>query len=359
MKPYQILYSLLVMLWDVAVVQAVTIETVPVTNPGNPPDIRYDSVGFGAVGYNFRIGKFEITNAQYVEFLNAIGASDPNLLYDERMTESPFWPGGIIRSGSPGSYTYAIKPPAIGQGAGGSDYSYDDKPVTYVSWYDAIRFANWLHNGQPAGPQDANSTEDGAYTIAFPVSSIMRNPGARWWLPSEDEWYKAAYHDPAGGVYYDYPIGTSSTPNNNLPEADTGNSANFHTGSDCTTGNCDYPFTDVGAYILSSSPVGTFDQGGNVREWTDSVRRLNPGRRSKRGGWWGSRSYFLHANGLAGGITDEVPARADASSGYRLATLIPEPNALQLAIFGALPLLFRRTTQATLRHQGQRFPPIA
>ena len=73
-----------------------------------------------------------------------------------------------------------------------------DKPVNFVSWYDAIRFANWLNNGQGDG-----DTETGAYTLlgGTPTpsngSSITRNPGATWFLPSEDEWYKAAYYQPA------------------------------------------------------------------------------------------------------------------------------------------------------------------
>ena len=57
----------------------------------------------------------------------------------------------------------------------------DDTPVNLVSLYDAMRFVNWLENGQPDGPQDATTTEDGAYTITpagIAANSIVRNPGA-------------------------------------------------------------------------------------------------------------------------------------------------------------------------------------
>jgi hypothetical protein len=106
--------------------------------------------------------------------------------------------GGIVRSGSPGNYSYTVKSPALG-----GSYAYDDKPVVLVSSGDAMRFANGLHNDQPNGAQDAGTTEDGAYTLNGATSvgamaAVTRNAGARWWLPSEDEWYKAAYHQNDG-----------------------------------------------------------------------------------------------------------------------------------------------------------------
>lgn len=53
-------------------VGAVTIETVPVGNPGNQPDTRYATPGYGSVGYTYQMGKFEVTAGQYTEFLNAV-----------------------------------------------------------------------------------------------------------------------------------------------------------------------------------------------------------------------------------------------------------------------------------------------
>src|ERR1051326_6443794 len=84
---------------------AVTIDTVPIGSPGNQADIRYRAGGVGSVPYSFRIGKTEITNAQYVEFLNAVAASDPYQLYATDMAGSTW--GGIVRSGSPGNYVYS------------------------------------------------------------------------------------------------------------------------------------------------------------------------------------------------------------------------------------------------------------
>jgi formylglycine-generating enzyme required for sulfatase activity len=174
-----------------ASVLAVTIPTVPVGNPGNaidPADADQSTPGiqnFGSVDHAYRIGTTEVTNTQYAEFLNLKAKSDPLGLYNVYM-DSP--QGGILRSGSSPNFVYNLIP------------GRENMPATFVGWYDAIRFVNWLDNGQENG-----DTETGAYTLLHdgspsptPVPSnalnIARNPGATWFLPSEDEWYKAAYH---------------------------------------------------------------------------------------------------------------------------------------------------------------------
>ena len=98
----------------------------------------------------FLISKTEVTNSQHTEFLNAVAATDTNALYNTGMASGR---GGITRSGSPGSFTYSA---IAGR---------EDMPVNWVTFYDALRFANWLHNGQPTGGQDNTTTENGAYTI--------------------------------------------------------------------------------------------------------------------------------------------------------------------------------------------------
>jgi formylglycine-generating enzyme required for sulfatase activity len=281
------------------------IEFVTIGNPGNPADARFiDPLhpnGVGAVADPFRIGKTEVTNAEYVAFLNAVAASDPYGLYNTFMASETY--GGVVRSGISGSYTYDVKASALS-----GTYLYDKKPVVYVSSGDAMRFANWLHNGQPTGPEDATTTEDGAYTLNGAVTDtalagVTRNPSARWWLPSADEWYKAAYHKNIGttGNYWNYPTGADSVPNNNPPSSDTGNSANYNDpyGSGYTTGDIDYPLTDAGAYPLSDSPYGTFDQGGNVWEWNETLYQDEFFRevyRGIRGGAWNYFPVGLHAS---------------------------------------------------------------
>src|SRR6478672_6837467 len=165
----------------------ITIDTVPVGDMGNPNDPATGNL-YGGVNYAYSIGKYEVTVGQYTSFLNAVAATDTYSLYNSSMA-SDLNIAGIARSGALGSYTYSV----IGS---------PNHPVTYASWGDAARFANWLHNGQPTGAQGPGTTETGAYTLngATSTSALMavtRNAGAHWFIPSENECYKAGYYQPA------------------------------------------------------------------------------------------------------------------------------------------------------------------
>ena len=179
---------------------AVVVDWVTIGDPGNACDSQSQGC-FGSVAEGFRISKTEVTNTQYADFLNAVAATDPNGLYSTLMglvgSE-----GGITRSGSVGSYTYST---IAGREA---------MPVVHASFHDALRFANWLHNGQPIGDQTGSTTEGGAYTITaqgIADNTITRNAGATVYLTNEDEWYKAAFYDPVSTSYFNYPTGSDST----------------------------------------------------------------------------------------------------------------------------------------------------
>ncbi len=295
---------------------AVTIPTVLIGNPGN----FADSTGYGDVGYTYRIAQMEVTNAQYVEFLNAVAKTDTFNLYDSTMSSAA--QAGITRSGASGNYVYSVKP---NFGA----YSYADKPVVAVSWFDALRFVNWLHNGQPTGSQNAATTEDGAYTFTGASSVGPRNADAIWFLPNENEWYKAAYYDADNQLYYDYPTGTDLMPDNNMPPLDSGNSANSDNTFDPR------PLYDVGSYALSASPYGTLNQGGNAWEWTETaVESL----RVFRGGGFSAHQLGMLATTRA---TNNPSATNNVSIGFRVAT-VPEPSTCGLATIGVVALLFTR-----------------
>ena len=139
-----------------------SLETVPAGNAGNVPDTRYVTPGYGAVAYEYRIGKYEVTAGQYTEFLNKMAGVDSYQLYNAFMWSSG-WGCKIERyagSGTPEDpYQYRVA----------SDWA--NRPVNYVSWGDAARFANWLHNGQPTGAQGPGTTETGAYTLNGAVTN--------------------------------------------------------------------------------------------------------------------------------------------------------------------------------------------
>jgi formylglycine-generating enzyme required for sulfatase activity len=263
------------------------IETVSVGNPGNAGDPIQFQGSFGAVDYVFAIGKYEVTAGQYTAFLSAVAASDPYLLYDTRM-----WTHAqgckIERTGAPGSYAYSVAP------------DWADRPVNFISWGDAARFANWLHNGQPTGPPGLATTEDGSYFLNgkqsdFELESVVREPDATWVVPTENEWYKAAYHrnDGVTGNYFSLPTATNAAASNDLIDPDPGNNATFQRspGADFTIG-APYFRTEVGAHENSESPYGTFDQGGNVLEFNETVPE-NDIRGIRGGSWfWGDISKF-------------------------------------------------------------------
>jgi formylglycine-generating enzyme required for sulfatase activity len=150
------------------------------------PNNSNDTTGYGKVDYLYQISQYLVTNCEYAEFLNSIASTDTYALYNATMnTDSR---AGISRSGSSGSYTYSVK------------NNMGNKPVIYVSWFDAARYCNWLHNGKPSGSQNTGTTEGGAYTLIGRVSgnAVAKNSNASYHMPTENEWYKAAYYKGGG-----------------------------------------------------------------------------------------------------------------------------------------------------------------
>jgi sulfatase modifying factor 1 len=164
------------------------------------------------VPYTFQMSKYIITNNEYKEFLTAIASIDvaPSVIsnvYRNDMNTSIS--GGITRtfiggSGSNSQYTYSIKS------------NMGNKPVNFVSWLMAARYANWLHNGKPNGSQNINTTEDGAYDVTLTIP--IRKAGAKYFIPNIDEWTKAGFYK-GGSINAGY--WTYATQNNTLPSSVT------------------------------------------------------------------------------------------------------------------------------------------
>jgi len=315
---------------------SVVIETVAVGNPGNAGDARYPSGGvssFGSVGYVYNIGKYEVTTGQYCEFLNAVAKTDTYGLYNTLMdyyAATNWWGCNIKRSGSSGSYTYTV-----GTGSSTDVTNWANRPVNNVSFWDAARFANWLHNGQPTGPQGSGTTERGAYTLdgynGQDDRTIQRNGDWKWAITSEDEWYKAAYYSGTGSTYYDYPTGTNAVPSNDLTNPDGGNNANFYQNGYVI--HAPYGRTPVGEFELSDSPYGTFDQGGNVWEWNEAIVQQGSdyAYRGLRGGSWTSGDVTLHASDRSyrAAPSDEPPNNGgEYTCGFRVVEVLENTGVL-------------------------------
>jgi len=379
--------------FTITVIDIVEMQFVTVGDVGNSSDPATGGL-YGDVYYQYRIGTYEVTIGQYTAFLNAVAADDPHGLYNPDMA-TDLNQAGISRAGESGSYTYSVIAPA-GVTPAGAD-SPMDRPITYVSWFDAARFANWMHNGQGTG-----STETGAYTISTGVITAARrisnvniytlampstlsvgdqvsvaglggtgfnitgivtsvsglqftivlegadatatgtgtmtgaspiaSVGALYRLPTENEWYKAAYYSPTlnsgAGGYYAYATQSNTAPGNTI--GDGANQANYlsnvtgtavYAVTQSSSGSSSQNYlTNVGAFTNSASYYGTFDQSGNVWEWSEVI--MSGPFRGLRGGSWSNFTSNVSSSGRG----PTFPSIENDLFGFRLASLLDPDN---------------------------------
>lgn len=284
------------------------IPMVTIGAPGNVADTAGAPNPAGRVDYTYRIGQFEVPE-EAVRKANAQSALD----------------------GDPLGLTLDDRGP--------------QKPATGLSWFEAARFVNWLNEDQglaPAYKFDDGPGGSGQFQLwtptdpGFNAANPFRNTLARYVLPSVDEWYKAAFYDPAADRYWLYPTGSDDPPTPVASGTDPGTAVWNH-----TTGPADVQLAG------GASPFGTVGQGGNVSEWQEGPLSgvldslPDPDVRARRGGTWGL-SAFDGGTGVdsAGNRSTAFPA---TSLGLRVVS-VPEGGcgslavAAILAVFGA----FRR-----------------
>ncbi len=171
------------------------------------------------------------------------------------------------------------------------------------------------------------TTENGAYTLNGDTTSgtESRNAGATYFLPSENEWYKAAYYKSGGtnAGYWTYPTQSNTAPGNSLALAlSTSNEAN------CNNPNYTDPtnyLTPAGTFAASPGPYGTYDMGGDLFQWNEAIFGSS---RGIRGGNWYSESTLLASSDRGGA----PPTLEINVVGFRDASAVPEPGSLALAL---------------------------
>ncbi|MEI6606084.1 MAG: SUMF1/EgtB/PvdO family nonheme iron enzyme, partial [Verrucomicrobiota bacterium] len=246
---------------------------------------------------------------------------------------SPAGYGGVANAFRMSSYEVSVDMVSKANTAGSLGITYTsrtaDMPATSVSWNEAARFVNWLNasSGSVAAYKFTTSgvndnialwtSGDAGYNAANP----FRNSNAKYFLPSENEWYKAAYYDPnktGGAGYWDYATGSDSAPT--------------AVASGTASGTAVYNGQSSPADITLAgglSPYGTMGQGGNVWEWMeteyDGVNDSSGSSRGLRGGSWDSVDYYLASSFRS----DSDPSDEGNLVGFRVASselaAVPEP----------------------------------
>jgi formylglycine-generating enzyme required for sulfatase activity len=251
-------------------IRGIGMDFVTIGNAGNGTDPATGYL-YGAVSSNYRIGKYEVTAAQWQTINTAAGIGD-----------SGDWSG--------------------------------NQPVASISWYDAAQFCNYLTSGNKySGAYKFDIS--GNFLSIDRVSSISTY-GTTYVIPTENEWYKAAYFKPNVSGYSLYANGTNIAPS--------------------TSQTCYSIYSspwDIGAGTPEQN--GTFDMMGNVYEWNEAL--INGSYRGIRGGSFGDTGSFLASSGRGYGI----PFGEDGLLGFRVAS-VPEPATICLLGLGALSLLRRK-----------------
>lgn len=270
-------------------------DFVTIGHAGNPADTTGVPNPVGSVGYVYLMGKYEVSRDM------------------------------VIRANASGGLAITLDSMSFMTGGPRGDI-----PATGITWNEAARFVNWLNTSQgyqPAYRFEMQPGETGylanAKMLLWPPSdpgysavNPFRNSQAQYFLPSVDEWYKAAYYDPnvggGAGGYWDYAIGSDL-----MPTAVSGGTAS---GSAVWGQSTEQGPADVDQ-AGGLSPYGVMGMNGNVWELEETERDLvndtSPSFRGVRGGAW-----FNGDNSLS--VSNRVfhdPADGVSSIGFRVASI--------------------------------------
>ncbi len=316
-------------------------------SPFGPPR----AVGRGRVDYEYRMSRLEVTTGQWVEFVNTFTTQPdfPQELFGtfDNFTNGPHgW--GATRDFSyagPGE-RYVI--PDTGENR-------EMWPVSGIGWRDAALYCNWLHNGKSSDPA---SLWTGAYDTStfgqtfdpFQVTDAAGHlPGAKFWIPTLDEWMKAAHYDPdrygpGEGGWWDYAHSSDESPVSGLPgEGMTSAGIEWTSAFD--------PWTiPLGAYPEAVSPWGLLDTSGGTREWTEELLYVpQPVGRSLGGSFAGGPmshmpdGQTLIINDHVSGFDGLSPLGSAFGAGLRIASTVPAPSTCTcLMIFAGICCRRRR-----------------
>ena len=294
--------------------QSYDFDWATIGDPGNAAyDDPYDGLleGRGSVPYRYRISRLETTTAQWMEFVNTFSTQSDDLAFFGRPS---FWGATIDTSYDGPGRRYRLK----------SVDSAAFIPVHGIDWREAAMFCNWLHNGKSS---DMSAIEDGAYDAStFTLNDdgtfndqATHHPDARFWIPTLDEWAKAAHYDPdrhgpGRGGWWSYPDRSEDPLVPGLPgEGDTSATLSF-----------DGELIPLGAYPHAASPWGLLDLSGATMEWTEEVDFDHKSR------WADGAPLYAESDWLLVDTIDQMspmrPWIGGSWMGIRIVTVVPTPG---------------------------------
>ena len=300
----------------------------PGNAPALPSQFPFLAEPNGQVNYEFRLTRTEVTNTQWLEFVDVYSRLHPEPIVINDIAFSG--PHNYYTTNNPDNFGWFTEP-------GG-----ENDPVR-MSWFYAARFCNWLHNGKV---NQAWAFESGAYTMSgyqqLPDGSWTgqwtRSPGAIFWIPSVDEWCKGMYYDPnkngpGQAGYWLYPNSSDTVPIGGPPGMP---------GVQTSAGDWSAPwpgFVPVGSYPQSQSPWGLLDGSGGVSEYIESPHY----RWAAHGS--GVRDRFYHLYDRLDNLSAVAPWAPNG--GLRIASVVPTPGSVSISVLGTLLLTYRRRRHAS------------
>lgn len=288
--------------------------------PGNPdPGVVSEATGRGGVSYAYRIGRYEVTTSQWAQFYNAytyVSSTQGSIPFVQMPS---FW-------GAVSSFTNPYGPGPGWRVPAGNEM----RPVGGISWRTAAIFCNWLCNGQAVtrdafmnGAYDVSTFGYGGNGEQFTDQST-HNPGAAFWIPTWDEWLKAAHYDPnrsgpGQSGYWNYSNTSDAPITYGPPGAGQANALWM----DAASSQFRVP---LGSYPQVQSPWGLLDVAGETSEWTESVLTALDGRRYRYldGTAWSDGPFMRDTVWSSAG--QEFPTFPDFAFGLRVASAVPAPS---------------------------------
>ena len=312
----------------------------PAYQSGQP---NQDVNGRGSVGYQYNIGRMEVTTAQWVEFFNAAYDRPSNDLLPH-LVPPDRWGAQSTTPNTPGARRWSVIP---GQG---------NAPVGNISWRIAAMYCNWLCNGKSL---DRSAFLNGAYDVStfrfvgnVFQDQLAHNPGAQYWIPTWDEWLKAAHFDPnkpnpdgTTGGWWRYSNTSDTAPIYGPPNTGGQANAGFLSAQAYTI--------PLGAYATVQSPWGLLDVAGATTEWTEEIKDLGTGGRYRYfdGSYWLQDAFQARLVDAIQPAGQELPHISSYEFGLRVASLVPTPGAGALGLGLLFPLLARRRRRSNPRLQ--------